>query len=107
MRVYVVPHNKLAEAEDAYHAFLQHIPVWLLDQPLTDDAEDVCQEVFIKLLKEKGVVDKRIEEITPFLKKLVDNEFIDAVEEVYDFCNAGLVFKKSNTAFSISGSIPI
>lgn len=44
---------------------------------------------FVKLLKQKGVVDKRIEEITPFLKKLVDNPFIDAVEEVYDFCNAG------------------
>ena len=44
---------------------------------------------FVKLLKEKGVVDKRIEEITPFLKKLVDNTFIDAVEEVYDFCSAG------------------
>ncbi len=44
---------------------------------------------FVRLLKEKGVVDKRIEEITPFLKKLVNNEFIDAVEEVYDFCNAG------------------
>ena len=44
---------------------------------------------FVKLLKQKGVIDKRIKEITPFLKKLVDNPFIDAVEEVYDFCNAG------------------
>ena len=44
---------------------------------------------FVKLLKDKGVIDKRIEEITPFIHKLIENKFIDAVEEVYDFCNAG------------------
>lgn len=44
---------------------------------------------FVKLLKDKGVVDTRIEEITPFIRKLVENKFINAVEEVYDFCNAG------------------
>lgn len=44
---------------------------------------------FVKLLKDKGVIDKRIEEITPFIHKLIENKFIDAVEEVYDFCKAG------------------
>ena len=44
---------------------------------------------FVQLLKDKGVVDTRIEEITPFIRKLVENKFIDAVEEVYDFCKAG------------------
>jgi len=44
---------------------------------------------FVQLLKDRGVVDTCIEEITPFIKKLVENQFIDAVEEVYDFCKAG------------------
>ena len=41
---------------------------------------------FIELLKVKGVIDSRIEEIKPFLKKMLENKFINAVEEIYDFC---------------------
>jgi len=41
---------------------------------------------FIKLLKKKGVIDTRIDEIKPFLKKMFENKYIDAVTEIYDFC---------------------
>lgn len=43
---------------------------------------------FIKLLRSKGVIDSRIDEIKPFLVKMFQNTFIDAVEEIYDFCTA-------------------
>ena len=43
---------------------------------------------FITLLKKKGVIDSRINEIKPFLKKMFQNTFINAVEEIYDFCTA-------------------
>ena len=41
---------------------------------------------FIKLLKKKGVIDTRIDEIKPFLIKMFENTYIDAVTEIYDFC---------------------
>lgn len=43
---------------------------------------------FLRLLKEKGVIDTRIEEIKPFLKKMFQNQHIDAVTELYDWCTA-------------------
>ena len=41
---------------------------------------------FIQLLKKKGVIDKRIDEIKPFLLKMFMNKHIDAVTEIYEFC---------------------
>lgn len=43
---------------------------------------------FIKLLKDKGTVDTEIERIKPFLKNLFENPFIDAVQEIYEYCKA-------------------
>ena len=43
---------------------------------------------FIKLLKKKGVIDTRIDEIKPFLVKMFQNPYIDAITELYDFCTA-------------------
>lgn len=41
---------------------------------------------FIKLLKDKGVIDSQIDKIKPFLKNMFENPYIDAVTEIYDFC---------------------
>lgn len=43
---------------------------------------------FIQLLKKKGIVKKNIEYIKPFLIKMFNNPYIDAVTELYDFCTA-------------------
>ena len=51
---------------------------------LDDDRSSLVK--FIKLLKKKGVIDTRIDEIKPFLKKMFENKYIDAVTEIYDFC---------------------
>lgn len=41
---------------------------------------------FIKLLREKGVVDQEITRIKPFLINMFQNPYIDAVQEIYDYC---------------------
>ena len=43
---------------------------------------------FIKLLKEKGTIDTEIERIKPFLINMFKNPFINAVEEIYEYCLA-------------------
>ena len=43
---------------------------------------------FIKLLKDKGTIDTEIERIKPFLYNMFQNPFINAVEEIYDYCKA-------------------
>ena len=43
---------------------------------------------FIKLLKEKGTIDTEIERIKPFLINVFKNPFINAVEEIYEYCLA-------------------
>lgn len=43
----------------------------------------------VKLLKDRGIIEDKITKITPFLKKLAENKYIDALIEVYDFCNNG------------------
>ena len=42
---------------------------------------------FILLLKQKGIVDTEINRIRPFLENMFKNPFINAVEEIYDFCS--------------------
>ena len=54
---------------------------------LTADENDKII-AFIKLLKEKGVIDSEIERIKPFIRNMFENPFINAVEELYDFCKA-------------------
>lgn len=41
---------------------------------------------FIKLLKDKGVIDTEINRIRPFLQNMFENPYIDAVTEIYDYC---------------------
>ena len=43
---------------------------------------------FIKILQEKGTVDSEISRIKPFLENMFENPFIDAVQEIYDYCKA-------------------
>lgn len=43
---------------------------------------------FIKILQEKGVIDSEINRIKPFLENMFKNPFIDAVQEIYDYCKA-------------------
>ena len=43
---------------------------------------------FIKLLKEKGTIDTKIECIKPFLINMFKNPYINAVEEIYEYCLA-------------------
>ena len=43
---------------------------------------------FIKLLKEKGTIDTEIERIKPFLINMFQNPYINAVEEIYEYCLA-------------------
>ena len=43
---------------------------------------------FIKLLKDKGTIDTEIECIKPFLQNMFENPFIDAVQEIYEYCKA-------------------
>lgn len=43
---------------------------------------------FIKVLQKKGVIDSEISRIKPFLENMFDNPFIDAVQEIYDYCKA-------------------
>ena len=57
------------------------------DDTVELDNEDKLVK-FIKLLKDKGVIDTRIDEIKPFLVKMFENPYIDAVTELYDFCTA-------------------
>lgn len=52
--------------------------------------EDVVKDnklfQFIKQLKEAGLTDSHIERVKPFIKNMFDNPFIDAVEELFDYC---------------------
>ena len=41
---------------------------------------------FIKLLKDKGTIDTEIERIKPFLIIMFKNPYINAVEEIYEYC---------------------
>jgi hypothetical protein len=50
------------------------------------DASDDYLFKFIKLLREKGVIDTEIIRIKPFLENMFKNPFINAVHEIYDFC---------------------
>ena len=43
---------------------------------------------FIKLLKDKGVVDTDIERIKPFITNMFKNPYIEATTELYDYCKA-------------------
>lgn len=43
---------------------------------------------FIAILKKKGVIDKHIEHIKPFLINMFKNKHINAVTELYDYCKA-------------------
>lgn len=43
---------------------------------------------FIKLLYKKGVVKEELKRIVPFLQNCLDNPYIDACTEIYDFCKA-------------------
>ena len=43
---------------------------------------------FIKVLQDKGVIDSEINRIKPFLENMFKNPFIDAVQEIYDYCKA-------------------
>ena len=52
----------------------------------TDTSDPVV--AFIKLLKEKGTIDTEIERIKPFLINMFKNPFINAVEEIYEYCLA-------------------
>ena len=53
----------------------------------TADASDPVV-AFIKLLKEKGTIDTEIERIKPFLINMFKNPYINAVEEIYEYCLA-------------------
>jgi hypothetical protein len=50
--------------------------------------EDDNLTKFIKLLKEKGTIDSDIEAVKPFLRNMFENTYIDAVQEIYDYCKA-------------------
>lgn len=41
---------------------------------------------FIKLLKDKGIIDTEINRIRPFLQNMFENPYINAVTEIYDYC---------------------
>lgn len=51
-------------------------------------SEDTPVLNFIKLLKKKGVVEDNINRIKPFLINMFKNPFIDAPQEIYDYCKA-------------------
>lgn len=51
-------------------------------------SEDIPVLNFIKLLREKGVVEDNINKIKPFLINMFKNPFIDAPQEIYDYCKA-------------------
>lgn len=53
---------------------------------LGDSTDPVIR--FIDLLKKKGVIDTEIKRIKPFLRNMFANTYINAVEEIYDFCKA-------------------
>lgn len=53
---------------------------------LGDSTDPVIK--FIDLLKKKGVIDTEIKRIKPFLRNMFANTYINAVEEIYDFCLA-------------------
>lgn len=57
-----------------------------IDLSEIDESDPIL--AFIKLLKDKGTVDTEIERIKPFLKNLFENPFIDAVQEIYEYCKA-------------------
>jgi transcriptional regulator with PAS, ATPase and Fis domain len=42
----------------------------------------------IATLKKKGVVDTDIEKVKPFLMNCIQNEYIDAIHELYEYCKA-------------------
>ena len=62
------------------------------DKPMTVDLGTVDESdpiiAFIKLLKDKGVIDTEIERIKPFLRNMFMNPFINAITEIYDYCKA-------------------
>lgn len=43
---------------------------------------------FIKVLRDKGVVDTDIEAVKPFLKNMFENPHINAPHEIYEYCKA-------------------
>lgn len=53
---------------------------------LGDSTDPVIR--FIDLLKKKGTIDTEIKRIKPFLRNMFANTYINAVEEIYDFCKA-------------------
>lgn len=57
-----------------------------VDLGTVDESDPII--AFIKLLKDKGTVDTEIERIKPFLQNLFENPFIDAVQEIYEYCKA-------------------
>ena len=42
----------------------------------------------IRIMKNKGVIDSEIESIKPFLYNCLENPYINAVQEIYDYCKA-------------------
>ena len=57
-----------------------------VDLGTADESDPII--AFIKLLKDKGTVDTEIERIKPFLQNVFENPFIDAVQEIYEYCKA-------------------
>lgn len=64
----------------------------------------------INTIKSKGITDEEIESIKPFLKNTLENPYINAAEELYDYCKAldfeitddgcFLAYKKVNNDFT-------
>ena len=57
-----------------------------VDLGTADESDPII--AFIKLLKDKGTVDTEIERIKPFLINMFKNPYINAVEEIYEYCLA-------------------
>ena len=57
-----------------------------VDLGTADESDPII--AFIKLLKDKGTIDTEIERIKPFLQNVFENPFIDAVQEIYEYCKA-------------------
>ena len=64
----------------------------------------------INTVKSKGLTDEEVESIKPFLKNILENPYINAAEELYDYCKAldfeitadgcFLAYKKVNEDFT-------
>ena len=78
-KAYIQDNNLIIEKEQST------VTIGLKDSP-NEECKDVIS--FIKLLKNKGVIDTEIESIKPFLKNMFKNPFIDAVHEIYEYCKA-------------------